>query len=209
ARRAAPAWATRPPRSPQRRATRGSVWPAPPSAPRAPCSRPRGPRRASGSRRPRWPRPATRAPADARSLVNTSPRCSCSSTSPPSSVISRPQTGRSWSQRLKRRAGHSQSPVDRRRRARRRPDVEPHLRILHTVAEAVSRTLDVEEVLHTAVDALTRVTGHEISSLHLLSEDGKTLELRGERGMSARLREVNRTLPRSEERRVGQEGGCR
>jgi signal transduction histidine kinase len=96
---------------------------------------------------------------------------------------------------LKRRAGHSRSGVERRRRAPRRPDVEPHLKILHTVAEAVSRTLDVEEVLRTAVDALTRVTGHEISSLHLLSEDGKTLELRGERGMSARLREVNRALP--------------
>jgi len=97
---------------------------------------------------------------------------------------------------LKPRAGHSLSPTDRRRRARhRRPDVEPHLKILHTVAEAVSRTLDVEEVLKTAVEALTRVTGHEISSLHLLSPDGQTLELRGERGMSARLREVNRTLP--------------
>jgi C4-dicarboxylate-specific signal transduction histidine kinase len=59
----------------------------------------------------------------------------------------------------------------------------------------VSSSLDVEEVLRTAVEALTRVTGHEISSLHLISEDGKTLELRGERGMSARLREVNRSLP--------------
>jgi signal transduction histidine kinase len=97
---------------------------------------------------------------------------------------------------LKRRAGHSLSLADRRRRGHhRRPDVEPHLKILHTVAEAVSRTLDVEEVLRTAVEALTRVTGHEISSLHLLSDDRKTLELRGERGMSARLREVNRALP--------------
>jgi two-component system NtrC family sensor kinase len=59
----------------------------------------------------------------------------------------------------------------------------------------VSRTLDVEEVVRTAVEALTRVTGHEISSLHLLSDDGKSLELRGERGMSPRLREVNRSLP--------------
>jgi C4-dicarboxylate-specific signal transduction histidine kinase len=59
----------------------------------------------------------------------------------------------------------------------------------------VSRTLDVDEVVRTAVEALTGVTGHEISSLHLLSDDGKTLELRGERGMSARLREVNRSLP--------------
>jgi len=59
----------------------------------------------------------------------------------------------------------------------------------------VSRTLDVDEVVRTAVEALTGVTGHEISSLHLLSEDGKTLDLRGERGMSPRLREVNRSLP--------------
>ena len=59
----------------------------------------------------------------------------------------------------------------------------------------MSRTLDVDEVVRTAVEALTGVTGHEISSLHLLSEDGKTLELRGERGMSPRLREVNRSLP--------------
>jgi C4-dicarboxylate-specific signal transduction histidine kinase len=96
---------------------------------------------------------------------------------------------------LKRRAGRSPSRAERGRRLPRRPDVEPHLRILHTVAEAVSSSLDVEEVLRTAVEALTRVTGHEISSLHLISEDGKTLELRGERGMSARLREVNRSLP--------------
>ena len=43
----------------------------------------------------------------------------------------------------------------------------------------MSRSLDVEEVLRTALDALTQVTGHEISSLHLLSEDGATLHLRG------------------------------
>jgi signal transduction histidine kinase len=73
--------------------------------------------------------------------------------------------------------------------------VEPHLRILHTVAEAVSRTLDVEGVLHTALDALTHVTGHEISSVHLLSEDGEHLHLRGDRGLSERLREINRVLP--------------
>src|SRR5262249_56915834 len=96
--------------------------------------------------------------------TSPSPRCSCSSTSPPSSVISRPQTGRSWSQRLKRRAGHSLPPAERRRRPHRGPDVEPHLKILHTVAEAVSRTLDVEEVLRTAVHALSRVTVHDISS---------------------------------------------
>src|SRR5437762_8559552 len=125
-----------------------------------------------------------------------SPRSRSSSTLPLRSVISRPRSGRSWNQRLKRRAGRSPSRAERRRRpSRGRPDVAPHLKILHTVAEAVSRTLDVEEVLRTALDALTRVTGHEIASLHLLSEDGKMLELRGARGMSARLREVNQRLP--------------
>src|SRR5205085_12052054 len=36
--------------------------------------------------------------------------------------------------------------------------VEPHLRILHTVAQAVSGSRDVGEVLRTALDALTHVT---------------------------------------------------
>jgi len=71
---------------------------------------------------------------------------------------------------------------------------ERHLEILHTVAETVGRSLDVEEVLRTALDALTHVTGHEISSLHLVSEDGRTLELRGDRGLSLELREINRAL---------------
>ena len=73
--------------------------------------------------------------------------------------------------------------------------MEPHLKILYTVAETVSRTLDVEAVLRTALEALTHVTGHEIASFHLLSADGTTLELRGQRGLSPRLRDVNRMLP--------------
>ena len=76
----------------------------------------------------------------------------------------------------------------------RRPGSERHLEILHTVAETVSRSLDVEEVLRTALEALTHVTGHEISSLHLLSEDGATLHLRGDRGLSPALREINKVL---------------
>jgi C4-dicarboxylate-specific signal transduction histidine kinase len=76
--------------------------------------------------------------------------------------------------------------------------VDTHLKILHTVAEAVSRTLDVDEVLRTALDALTGVTGHEISSLHLLSEDGKTMQLRGDRGLSPRMRELNVVLEMGE-----------
>src|SRR5918996_5260251 len=71
---------------------------------------------------------------------------------------------------------------------------ERHLEILHTVATTVSRSLDVEEVLRIAVEALTHVTGHEISSLHLLSDDGRTLHLAGERGLSEPLRAINRVL---------------
>jgi len=73
--------------------------------------------------------------------------------------------------------------------------VEPHLRILHTVAQAVSRSLDVDEVLRTALDALTHVTGHEMSSLHLITPDGLNLQLKGERGLPAKLRDVNVLLP--------------
>ena len=69
-----------------------------------------------------------------------------------------------------------------------------HLQILHTVAGTVSRSLDVDEVLRIALEALTDVTGHEISSLHLLSEDGAALRLRGDRGLSPRLRAVNQVL---------------
>src|SRR5881296_3421787 len=74
-------------------------------------------------------------------------------------------------------------------------DVEPHVRILHRIGEAISATLDVDEVLRIALDALTHVTGHEISSLHLLSQDGATLHLRGDRGLRPRLREINSVLP--------------
>ena len=69
-----------------------------------------------------------------------------------------------------------------------------HLEVLRTIAEAVS-SLDVDEVVETSLHALTHVTGHEISSLHLLSPDGDRLLLRGDRGLSDRLREVNRVLP--------------
>jgi signal transduction histidine kinase len=62
----------------------------------------------------------------------------------------------------------------------------------------VNRSLDVDEVLKTAVQTLTEVTGHEISSLHLVSDDGRTLRLQGERGLSPQLREINRTLPLGE-----------
>jgi signal transduction histidine kinase len=69
-----------------------------------------------------------------------------------------------------------------------------HLQILRTVTEAVSRSLNLNEVLQKSVNALTDVTGHEIASLHLISADGLTLLLRGERGLSDSLREINRVL---------------
>ena len=70
-----------------------------------------------------------------------------------------------------------------------------HLEILHTVASTLSRSLDLDEVLKTALSALTHVTGHEISSLHLFSADGSTLQLRDDRGLSDRLRQANRSIP--------------
>ncbi len=70
-----------------------------------------------------------------------------------------------------------------------------HLAILRTVAAAVSHSLDFEEVLEKSLAALTDVTGHELASFHLISPDGHSLILRGERGLSPRLREVNQALP--------------
>jgi signal transduction histidine kinase len=69
-----------------------------------------------------------------------------------------------------------------------------HLNIMRTVSAAVSRSLNLNDVLQKSLTALTHVTGHEIASLHLISADGQTLLLRGDRGMSERLREVNRVL---------------
>ena len=84
--------------------------------------------------------------------------------------------------------------VGRRSKARTAQSVR-HLQILRTVASAVSRSLDLDEVLNRSIHALTHVTGHEIASLHLICHDGQQLLLRAERGLSDRLREVNQTLP--------------
>jgi len=70
-----------------------------------------------------------------------------------------------------------------------------HLQVLRAVTEAVSRSLDLHEVLQKALAALTHVTGHEIASLHLISPDGQSLLLRGDRGLSDDLRRVNLELP--------------
>jgi C4-dicarboxylate-specific signal transduction histidine kinase len=73
-----------------------------------------------------------------------------------------------------------------------------HLRVLRAVTEAVSRSLDLDEVVQRSLAALTHVTGHEIASLHLISADGINLLLRGDRGLSDELRRVNRELPLGE-----------
>ena len=66
---------------------------------------------------------------------------------------------------------------------------------MRNVTAAVSRSLNLNEVLQKSVDALTHVTGHEIASLHLIGADGETLLLRGQRGLSETLRSVNEVLP--------------
>src|SRR5258708_17379425 len=70
-----------------------------------------------------------------------------------------------------------------------------HLQILRTVTEAVSRSLDLNEVIQKSLGALTLVTGHEIASLHLVSSDRNILLLRLERRLSDPLREANQMLP--------------
>ncbi|OGK83077.1 MAG: hypothetical protein A2X52_04190 [Candidatus Rokubacteria bacterium GWC2_70_16] len=81
------------------------------------------------------------------------------------------------------------------RSGRRLPTLVRHLRVLRAVGEAVNSSLDLEQVLERSLEAVTQVTGHEISSLHLVSADGARLLLQGDRGLSERLREINRVLP--------------
>jgi C4-dicarboxylate-specific signal transduction histidine kinase len=73
-----------------------------------------------------------------------------------------------------------------------------HLQVLRAVSEAVSRSLDLDQVVQRSLAALTHVTGHEIASLHLISADGNSLLLRGDRGLSDGLRRVNLELPLGE-----------
>jgi C4-dicarboxylate-specific signal transduction histidine kinase len=73
-----------------------------------------------------------------------------------------------------------------------------HLQVLRAVSEAVSRSLDLDEVVQRSLAALTHVTGHEIASLHLISADGQNMLLRGDRGLSDELRRVNLELPLGE-----------
>src|SRR5207237_996683 len=85
--------------------------------------------------------------------------------------------------------------------------VEPHFRILRAISRALSLSLDVDHMLRIALDALTRVTGHETSCLHLLSDDRATLRLLGDRGLSPELREAHRVLPVGQGVRGGRAAG--
>lgn len=67
-----------------------------------------------------------------------------------------------------------------------------HLAVLRRVVASPLPSPRIEMVLDRAARSLTRLTGDELTSLHLWSADGRTLELQGARGLSARLREVNR-----------------
>jgi signal transduction histidine kinase/ActR/RegA family two-component response regulator len=71
---------------------------------------------------------------------------------------------------------------------------EPHARVLRSITQAFGGSLDLDETLHLALHALTHVTGHEVSILHLLSADRTGLQLRGERGLSGPLRDLNQFL---------------
>src|ERR1700730_10120856 len=73
-----------------------------------------------------------------------------------------------------------------------------HLEVLRAVSEALSLSLDLNEVVQRSLAALTHVTGHEIASLHLISADGRHLLLHGDRGLSDELRRINLELPLGE-----------
>jgi signal transduction histidine kinase len=70
-------------------------------------------------------------------------------------------------------------------------DRRRHLAVLRRLVTSVAAPRDTDAMLRRTLRSLTTLTGHELSSLHLLSSDGRTLPLRGEHRLSARLREVN------------------
>lgn len=71
----------------------------------------------------------------------------------------------------------------------------PHLAILRRLVTTGGLPSEADAILERTLAALTGVTGHEISSLHLVSADRRSLGLYGDRGLSAPLREVNRVVP--------------
>lgn len=71
----------------------------------------------------------------------------------------------------------------------------PHLAILRRLVTTCGLPSDADAILERTLAALTGVTGHEISSLHLVSAGSRSLGLYGDRGLSAPLREVNKVVP--------------
>ncbi|MGH2609615.1 MAG: GAF domain-containing protein, partial [Tepidiformaceae bacterium] len=70
-----------------------------------------------------------------------------------------------------------------------------HLAILRRLVTTCGLPSEADAVLERTLAALTGITGHEISSLHLVCADSRSLGLYGDRGLSAPLREVNKALP--------------
>ena len=70
-------------------------------------------------------------------------------------------------------------------------DRSRHLDLLTRLVAAPHSSRDIDALVDRVLDLLTTITGHELSSVHVYSSDYRTLHLRGDRGLSARLREVN------------------
>ncbi len=72
---------------------------------------------------------------------------------------------------------------------RRVADRTRELATLNSIASAVSRSLELEEVLHDALDKTLEVTGMEAGVAHRLDESSGLLILAAQRGLSERLAE--------------------
>jgi signal transduction histidine kinase len=71
----------------------------------------------------------------------------------------------------------------------------PHLAILRRLVATSGLPSEPDAILKRTLAALTGVTGHELSSLHLVSAGRRSLSLYGDQGLSAPLREVNKVVP--------------
>ena len=63
-----------------------------------------------------------------------------------------------------------------------------HLAALQAVAATVGRSLDLDEILHAALDKVLEVTGLEVGGIQLLDESGERLLLEAHRGISETFR---------------------
>ncbi|HSF06924.1 MAG TPA: GAF domain-containing protein, partial [Methylomirabilota bacterium] len=70
-----------------------------------------------------------------------------------------------------------------------------HLAILRKLVTTCGQSSEVDTTLERTLGAITGITGHEISSLHLVSADSRSLDLYGDRDLSPPLRDINKVLP--------------